>query len=173
MKLRFIFSLMFILLLPFSVFAQFDHIDENEYIFGKVVKIIDGDTIVVQKNNKNYTIDIYGIDAPELNQNYGKESKKALSEMLRNYEVGVHFKGKSEDRNKTGYVNIMNAMNVSFLMIEKCQAWISQDYCKQDDCSTFEAFHNSCKSSKKGIWSQDGVIVTPWDFRSNVNNNSQ
>ena len=68
-------SLLLLLLFPFGVFA--------DTLNGKVVKITDGDTLVVlDASRQQHKIRLAGIDAPETNQPFGKRSKEALSALV-------------------------------------------------------------------------------------------
>ena len=57
----------------------------------KVVSVTDGDTVkvIVKKNGKPLKIRLHGLDAPELDQEYGPESKIALEKMVLNKVVYV------------------------------------------------------------------------------------
>ena len=68
-------TFLLICLIPFSVMAG--------TIAGNVVRITDGDTVVVLDSNKvQYKIRLVGIDAPERKQAYGKKSKENLSSLV-------------------------------------------------------------------------------------------
>lgn len=57
---------------------------------GKVVGIADGDTITVLRDGRNQVkIRLYGIDAPESGQPFGKASKQNLSSMVYGKPVPV------------------------------------------------------------------------------------
>lgn len=49
---------------------------------GKVVSIHDGDTITALQDKRQIKVRLYGIDAPELKQPYGKKSKQFLSNLI-------------------------------------------------------------------------------------------
>jgi len=73
-----------ILSAPFTTFAG--------TITGEVIAITDGDTITVRDENKQHKIRLNGIDAPELAQPFGQESKLNLSDLLFNKQVVVAWK---------------------------------------------------------------------------------
>jgi len=53
------------------------------YAFGgKVVLVSDGDTIIVMHDGKKEKIRLYGIDAPEMKQSFGKEAKAFTESMV-------------------------------------------------------------------------------------------
>ena len=59
-------------------------------ISGKVVSVADGDTItVLDADKQQHKIRLEGIDAPEKAQPYGKDSKKALSDLVFGKDVQV------------------------------------------------------------------------------------
>ena len=75
MKRLSVFSIL-ICLLTFSVV-------QADTLTGNVVRVIDGDTLIVLDTNKvQYKIRLMGIDAPEKKQAYGKKSKDNLSSLV-------------------------------------------------------------------------------------------
>ncbi|OUT10435.1 hypothetical protein B9N62_10065 [Campylobacter concisus] len=48
----------------------------------KVIKISNGDTITVLSGKEQTKVRLYGIDAPELKQPYGKKSKQFLANLI-------------------------------------------------------------------------------------------
>lgn len=60
-------------------------------ITGRVVAVLDGDTIkVLDSSNTQYRIRLSGVDAPEKKQAYGQVSKQSLSDMVYNKAVNRH-----------------------------------------------------------------------------------
>lgn len=51
-------------------------------ISGKVVSIHDGDTITILQDKQQIKVRLFGIDAPELKQPYGKKSKQFLANLI-------------------------------------------------------------------------------------------
>jgi micrococcal nuclease len=73
-----------LLLLPSIAFS--------ETITGKVIKVVDGDTITILNNHKQKTkIRLYGIDTPESGQAYGKKAKKFTSSLVAGENVSVKY----------------------------------------------------------------------------------
>ena len=80
----------FVLVLPVLVFA-------GEY---KVSRVVDGDTLVVEKGSVKLTIRLVGIDAPETSkkkhepgQPYSQQSTKHLAKLALNKSVDVKAYG--------------------------------------------------------------------------------
>ena len=71
--MRLVISVLFLLIYPFGINA--------ETLTGRVVKITDGDALVVlDASNTQYKIRLSGIDAPEQSQPFGLRSKEAKAE---------------------------------------------------------------------------------------------
>ena len=60
-------------------------------IDGKCVKVIDGDTLVVKCDAKQRTVEIDGIDAPELEQPWGKEVRGFVRNMVGGEKVELEI----------------------------------------------------------------------------------
>lgn len=59
-------------------------------VLGKVVSVIDGDTIkVLDDENREHKIHLSGIDAPERGQPYGTKSRDYLASLVAGKEVKV------------------------------------------------------------------------------------
>ncbi len=56
---------------------------------GKVVRIADGDTVTLLVGDHQVRIRLFGIDAPELGQDYSRKSKEALADLVFGKEVWV------------------------------------------------------------------------------------
>lgn len=59
--------------------------------WGKVVYVVDGDSIIVMRGRKPFEVRLWAIDAPEYNQPGGKKAK-AHTEQLVGQTVRVHAK---------------------------------------------------------------------------------
>jgi endonuclease YncB( thermonuclease family) len=68
------------------LFCSLAHAD----ITGRVVAVIDGDTIkVLDADNTEYKVRLTGIDTPEWGQPYNKASRKHLASLVAGKEVFV------------------------------------------------------------------------------------
>lgn len=85
-------------------------------LIGQVVKVIDGDTIIILDANKEQLkIRLSGIDAPEKNQAFGNVSKQSLSEMVVGRQVKVAY-------NKRGrYGRIIGKVLLNMRMLTYCR----------------------------------------------------
>lgn len=134
---------------------------DKEVLTGKVVSIADGDTFtMLDVNNKQRKIRLYGIDAPEKRQPFGNVSKKRLSELVFGKEVRIEIR--SADRYKR-IVAIVYAdtLNINETMIDEGMAW---HFTRYDQNPAWTALEARARTNKSGLW-KDAHPVAPWEWR--------
>jgi len=95
---------------------------------GKVVKITDGDTIVVlTSDNKQVKIRLEGIDCPESNQDFGNKAKQTVSDLCFGKEVVIQKSGEHRYGRTLGFV-FVGYVNVNKELLKQGLAW---QYLKQ------------------------------------------
>src|SRR5574344_322043 len=124
--MKFLASFFFMFLLCF--------ISYSAEITAKIVKIIDGDTIKVEEVSGdfkgNFVVRLYGIDAPEKDQEFGLESKEELLKILNKVAV-IKFASTDRYGRLIGEVFVgENSVNLS--MLKNGFAWYFSDYAKND-----------------------------------------
>lgn len=130
----------------------------------RVVSISDGDTFtVVNKDNLQLKVRIFGIDAPEKKQAYGNKSKEFLSSIIFGKTITLDVQSKDRYGRFLAYVYSPEGKDVSLLMIHEGMAW---HFTKYDSNEVYEAAQNLAKKAKRGLWA-DPSPIAPWDFRIN------
>jgi len=127
-------ALSFILLILLSTSTSFT---------GKVIKVTDGDTIVVLTEDKTQVkIRLEAIDCPESNQAFGNKAKQAVSELCFNKEVTIIKSGEDRYGRTLGFV-FVGDVNVNKELAE---------------------LETTARKNKVGLWSESNPVA-PWDFR--------
>lgn len=147
-----LFTLLLILLINVS-FAQ--------VITGKVVRVKDGDTIVIlDSKNKQHTIRVAAIDCPEKSQPYGKEAKWFVSDEI--YRKSVEVDVLKKDRYGRSIANIFySGKNLSVELLKKGYAWHYKKFSKN---RFFQSLEDKSRKNKKGLFKQSNPIE-PWEYR--------
>lgn len=129
----------------------------------KVVKVIDGDTVqVLDDQNTNIRIRLYGIDAPESKQAYGQKSKQALSGAIVSKTVTIDNHGNDIYNRMLGTV-WSEGYDINASMVASGYAWVYR-YKGIATVSDYVKFENSAKEAGNGLW-KDAQPVPPWDWR--------
>lgn len=131
-------------------------------IVGKVVGVSDGDTITVidDLDKGRFRIRLYGIDAPEKNQDFGQKSKKFLSEKVFGKVVKVRFKEIDRYGRIVGKI-IVDDIEINLEMLKAGMAWHYYNY---DKTQSYIEAQNQAKKRGIGLWSMRNPIP-PWEFR--------
>lgn len=134
--------------------------------FFQVVKVIDGDTILVDIEGKNRSVRLIGINAPETDdprkkvECFGKEAKEKAIDLLTDKKVNLRSDPTQADKDKYGrllrYVFLEDGTNFNKLMIEEGYAFeytynIPYQYQKE-----FKLAQKQAEENKKGLWA-DGI----------------
>ncbi|EAH8539914.1 thermonuclease family protein [Campylobacter upsaliensis] len=141
---------------------------------GKVSRVIDGDTIeLLAKTSKTnpynhiakLKIRLYGIDAPELKQAYGKEAKEYLSALVLKQEVSLIIENKDKYDRFVGTL-FLKGQDINKEMVKNGYAHAYESFSKK-----YLAEQADAKMFKLGLW-QDEKAVKPSEFRKQQIKNS-
>ncbi|HEY9753821.1 MAG TPA: thermonuclease family protein [Oculatellaceae cyanobacterium] len=129
----------------------------------KVVSVVDGDTIYVMHNGAREKVILYGVDCPELGQDFGQEAKKFTDDACYGKEVGIEVHGQDSKGRTIGDVLLPSGENLNRLLVKQGLAWWSDKYAPKD--ATLKQLHEGAKTSQTGLWSAPNPIA-PWVFRN-------
>ncbi|AVQ28260.1 MULTISPECIES: thermonuclease family protein [Fusobacterium] len=130
-------------------------------VSGKVIRVSDGDTILIQSGSQKIRVRMYGIDAPELKQKYGEESKKYLEKRIMDKNVDIKVINQDQYGRKVGKVFYKNK-DINLEMLETGNAWFYEYHAKHEK-DYRKAFKNA-KEQKLGLW-KDKNPQNPRNFR--------
>src|ERR1043165_2260046 len=92
-------------------------------LFGKVIEVNSGDVITVFNLNRPVRVRLLGVDAPEMNQEFGDVARKHLSDLVYDKPVLVEYAGISGDHSLNGRV-LLGGADVGAQMIRDGAAWV-------------------------------------------------
>lgn len=133
----------------------------NDNIIGKVVSVIDGNTLeVIGEDNEIYKILLHGIDCPELEQEYGAKAKKALEKLVLEKKVLVKIQGRDRLGNRLGVIIIEGEEDPRFELLKEGLAWTSE----KNPIEELETIKEKAREKNRGLW-REGSPTPPWIFR--------
>lgn len=131
---------------------------------GKVIKIKDGDTIVVLLgNNHQETLRLAEVDCPENGQAFGKNAKQFTSSQV--FGKTILFYRVNKDRYRRTIAKIFYDDN-KYLSAEIIKSGWGWWYFKASKNTDLKSYEISAKNSKIGLW-KDNNAISPWEFRNN------
>jgi len=140
---------------------------QAETLTGRVVRVTDGDTIVVLDASKaQHKIRLQGIDAPERRQAFGTKSKEHLSELVAGKTVVVDYNDYDRYQRVLGKV-LLSGEDVNLEQVEAGMAWHYKKYQGEQSVSDrvkYTDAEREARRRKLGLW-RDPDPVPPWEYR--------
>jgi endonuclease YncB( thermonuclease family) len=130
-------------------------------IEGKVVRVRDGDSIVVLREGLEIEVRLDGIDCPELVQAYGRRARRRTSDLAFGKQVRLAGKGKDAYGREVAEVFLPDGRSLNRELVAAGFAWW---YRKYSTDRTLEALEQTARKKRRGLWA-DPDPVAPWDFR--------
>lgn len=133
-----------------------------------VVSVADGDTVrVIDEHGQKHKVRLSYIDAPELNQAGGQDSKKALYQLVYREEVRVEVFDIDRYKRKVARL-VMNGQDINLEQIRSGNAWHYESIAKQqqhpDDYRLYHQTQQESQNKRLGLWKNHHPIA-PWTFR--------
>jgi len=132
-----------------------------EEFSGKVIGVTDGDTITVLANRETIIVRLEGIDAPELGQSFGTQSKRALARLVAGKTVVVRTTGADAYGRTLGVVR-SDGIDVNRKLIEDGWAWHFKRFNEEERLAQLE---DAARQAKRGLWGDEKPLA-PWDYRA-------
>ncbi len=134
----------------------------------KIIRVVDGDTVVVLHNTVKKKVRLRHIDAPEKSQHYGQSAKDFLSSELEGKSVIVNTDYKDRYGRDIGDIFIYDsgmAIYINAKLIKTGNAWVYKSYRGNSYLMNLE---NHARKNKLGLWSTK-TPLEPWLFRAKNN----
>lgn len=129
-----------------------------------VMRVIDGDTIVVKtSNNEKKKVRLWGIDAPEMRQKSGPKAGRFLTTLLTDQPVYIDIITTDKYGRFVANVYDSNGVYINEEMIRIGLAWVYEYYVRDSNPKWYELQANAQKKHI-GLWRYRNPIP-PWEYR--------
>jgi micrococcal nuclease len=123
-------------------------------------RVLDGDTVIIREEAHSYHLRLLDIDAPELHQDFGKQSKRSLVQLCLNTNISVQPQGQDRYGRTLGYLYCGNT-DASQSQVALGMAWFNQRYSNR---ATLSALQQQAQQQGLGLW-QEANPMPPWHWR--------
>ena len=130
-------------------------------IQGKVIRVLDGDTIEVLQEQQPVRVRLLNIDAPEKKQPFGRWSTNQLKAILAGQSVTVSYTQTDRYGRVLGRVVTANGTEANRQQVLKGAAWV---YDRYNTDNSLPALQREAQTQKRGLWA-DNQPVPPWEWR--------
>jgi endonuclease YncB( thermonuclease family) len=129
-----------------------------------VIKIIDGDSIVVNTGSKDITVRLWGIDTPEYRQHYANAAKNETRRLLNKKSVKLEVKDWDKYGRMVALVRLNNGVLINEELVKSGYAWVHVYYCKEAICKKWKAYEKQAQQARLGLWHEKNPVA-PWVFK--------
>ena len=140
----------------------------------RIRRVIDGDSLEVKYAGlfsflrRPFPVRLYGIDAPELAQPYGRESRDQLASLVR--RGGIRMEVRATDRygRTVGllYPRQRGREPINVAMVRSGMAYWYRRYGGRD--LGFPEAEAEAQSKRRGVWKDGRRARRPWDHRADI-----
>ncbi|HEU0220132.1 MAG TPA: thermonuclease family protein [Gallionella sp.] len=127
---------------------------------GKVIAVLDGDTLLVLRNNRPVKVRLAEIDAPEKAQSFGETSRLSLSDMVLGKQVKVSSQAVDQYGRMVAHLGL-NGLDVNAEQIRRGMAW---EYSHFHGNKVLVALQQEAKQVPRGLWALSNP-TPPWEWR--------
>lgn len=127
---------------------------------GKVIAVLDGDTLLVVRSGKPVKVRLAEIDAPEKVQPYGAESQQSLAELVIGKPVRVVSRAVDNYGRLVALV-YANDLNVNHEQVRRGMAW---EYSRFHSNREVLALQREAQLAGRGLWAEQ-VAIEPSQWR--------
>ncbi len=149
-------SLLVALVLARSIAA-----DASPSFRGRVVRVIDGDTIEVMHYGRAERVRLQRIDCAERKQAFGSDAKERAAALAAGKTIAVEVRGHDRYGRTLGEVVLPDGQSLNQALVRDGFAWWFRRYSNDPKLARLEA---EARAAHRGLW-MDKVPVPPWEFR--------
>jgi micrococcal nuclease len=129
----------------------------------KVIRIIDGDTLEIQRERRVQRVRIWGIDTPERDQPYASQAQQFTRSLLVGRETVIQPMDFDVYGRLVALITV-DEKNISEELVGSGLAWVHIYFCNEPICTAWQSLQQRAKSRRIGLWS-DPHPIAPWQWK--------
>jgi endonuclease YncB( thermonuclease family) len=126
-----------------------------------VVRVRDGDSLVVLRGGVEIEVRLDGVDCPELEQAFGRRARRFTSDLGIGREVRVAGRGRDDYGRELAEIFLPDGRSLNRELVAAGFAWWFRRYSTDP---TLEALEREARAARRGLWA-DPDPIPPWDYR--------
>jgi endonuclease YncB( thermonuclease family) len=132
----------------------------GEEFTAKIIAVLDGDTVLMRREDGLMKIRLAEIDAPEKAQTFGETSKQSLSGMVLGKQVKVISQAVDQYGRLVAHLSV-DGLDVNAEQIRRGMAW---EYSNFHSNKALIALQEEARQAPRGLWAQSDP-TPPWEWR--------
>lgn len=130
-------------------------------ITGRIVRVLDGDTVEILVGDISTRVRLNGIDAPEKNQPFGQRSRQALTDIV----AGKTVLALGDRRDQYGRLLatlMINGSDINAMQVYSGMAWVYR-YQGNATVPAYLRYEQEAKIARRGLWAlKDAIEPSFW-----------
>jgi endonuclease YncB( thermonuclease family) len=126
----------------------------------EVIRVVDGDSLIVSLKQERIRVRLKEIDAPELKQSFGKRSRESLTAMCANKAARVLWTEKDRNGRTLGRV-WCSGIDANAEQVRRGMAWVFDRYVKDRNLYPLQ---DTARAARRGLWAE-ATPLPPWEWR--------
>jgi len=137
----------------------------ERHLSGRVVRVVDGDSLMLDVRGARYRVELDDIDAPELNQPWGQAARRKLEQSLTGRFVVVQWRAIPANGQVQGRL-LSRGHDVGLELLRDGLAWctLGPVTLVPDQNRLYRDAEAAARAERLGLWSDDSPIP-PWEWR--------
>lgn len=127
---------------------------------GKVIAVMDGDTLLVMQGDRPVKVRLAEIDAPEKAQPYGMASQQSLAQMVMGRQISVASRAIDDYGRMIAIVSVAG-LNVNHEQVRRGMAW---EYSRFHNNRPVMSLQDEARQARRGLWAA-GEAIEPSQWR--------
>lgn len=154
-NIRCLVTLRFLAIVGFALAAG---LAQAQVIDGKVVGVIDGDTLDVLVDGRAVRIRLHAVNTPEKGEPFSQKAKQSLSDLAYRRHATVRLNGQTTHNRLVGIVTV-DGLDVNLEQVRRGLAWYCSNYLDNPAYLSAEA---AARSAAVGIHSTAALVRPGW-----------
>lgn len=126
-----------------------------------VIAVMDGDTVMVLRDGRKIKVRLVNIDAPESDQEFGRESRQALLDKVLKQQVHVNTQAVDSYGRMIAEISL-DGQSVNMAQVKSGMAWEYSHFHKN---KFYLSLHNEARQARRGLWAKAVQPVSPEQWR--------
>jgi endonuclease YncB( thermonuclease family) len=127
---------------------------------GEVVRVVDGDSLLVKFHGQQVRVRLKEIDAPELKQPFGKDARQSLAQICAKKVARVSWTELDRNGRTLGRV-WCGEIDANAEQVRRGMAWVFDRYVTDQ---MLYRLQDASRGDRLGLWS-DPAPIAPWKWR--------
>lgn len=149
-----------VLVLAWLLAGQVGATPQGQDFVGRVVRVVDGDTLSVEAGGQTWRIRLEGVDCPERSQPWSRKATLLVSQRASGRVVRVQVKTTDRYQRLVARV-LVGGEDLSLELLRAGLAWHFKRYNQEPQLADLET---QARAARRGLWS-DPDPVPPWEWR--------